>query len=162
MFYYHAKACHEKECPDLSPLHIPGTTVDADLSAPVYSSNFSCQGIPPDPLKELCSVYLLHFGTEPLSKNILLSLCKGCLMFIKILVLLQSVLRSLGGAKLLIPLLENTSLPLAGEVNKVGVSLFLKLLLAFLDENNQNLFLLSNGIATVGALMEEVSDHERV
>ena len=83
-------------------------------------------------------------------------------MFIKILVLLQSVLRSLGGAKLLIPLLENTSLPLAGEVNKVGVSLFLKLLLAFLDENNQNLFLLSNGIATVGALMEEVSDHERV
>ena len=38
MFYYHAKACHEKECPDLSPLHIPGTTVDADLSAPVYSS----------------------------------------------------------------------------------------------------------------------------
>lgn len=75
--------------------------------------------------------------------------------------MLQNVLRSLGGAKLLIPLLENTSLPLAGEVNKVGVSLFLKLLLAFLDENNQNLFLLSNGIATVGALMEEVSDHER-
>ena len=38
IFYYHAKACHEKECPDLSPLHIPGTAMDADLTAPVYSS----------------------------------------------------------------------------------------------------------------------------
>ena len=38
IFYYHAKACHDKECPDLSPLHIPGATMDADLFAPVYSS----------------------------------------------------------------------------------------------------------------------------
>lgn len=64
---------------------------------------------------------------------------------------------------MLIPLLENSSLPVAGEMdNKAGVSLFLKLLLAFLDEDNQNLFLLSNGIAIVGALMEEVSEINHV
>ena len=38
MFYYHAKACHDNGCPDLSPLHIPGSTLDASIHAPVYSS----------------------------------------------------------------------------------------------------------------------------
>lgn len=55
-----------------------------------------------------------------------------------------------------LPLLENASLPFAGETSTLGVSLFLKLLCAFLDEHNQNLFLLNDGIAIVGALMEEV------
>ena len=55
----------------------------------------------------------------------------------------------------MIPLLENTSL-LSDETDKLGVTLFLQLLCAFLDEDNQNLFLLNNGIAIVGALMEEV------
>ena len=40
--------------------------------------------------------------------------------------------------------------------SSVGVSLFLQLLHAFLDEHNQNLFMLNDGIAVVGALMEEV------
>jgi len=38
MFYYHAKGCYRKSCPDLSPWHIPGSTVDATIRAPVYSS----------------------------------------------------------------------------------------------------------------------------
>lgn len=38
MFYYHAKGCYDNKCPDLSPLHIPGTTLDAKICAPVYSS----------------------------------------------------------------------------------------------------------------------------
>jgi len=66
----------------------------------------------------------------------------------------------LGGVQLLFPLLENAGLPFAGETNRMTVSLFLKLLCAFLDEHNQNLFLLDDsneGIAMVGALMEEVS-----
>lgn len=62
----------------------------------------------------------------------------------------------MGGVKLLIPLLENTSLSFAGETDKLGVALFLQLLYAFLDKDNQNLFLLNNGVAIVGALMEEV------
>ena len=66
------------------------------------------------------------------------------------------MLQSLGGTKLLIPILENTSLPLTGETDNNAVSLFLQLLQAFLDEHNQNLFLLNDGIAIVGALMEEV------
>ena len=63
----------------------------------------------------------------------------------------------MGGAKLLIPLLENAGLPVSSETDSsVGVSVFLQLLHAFLDEHNQNLFMLNDGIAVVGALMEEV------
>ena len=38
MFYYHAKGCYHKRCPDLSPWHIPVSTLDASIHAPVYSS----------------------------------------------------------------------------------------------------------------------------
>ena len=45
-------------------------------------------------------------------------------------------------------------------MDKLGVSLFLQLLHVFLDKQNQNLFLLNDSIAIVGALMEEVPADE--
>jgi len=54
------------------------------LRIDLKKSKFTCQGMPPDPLKELCFVYLLHFGTEPpLSKNICYAYVKDALCLLR-------------------------------------------------------------------------------